>query len=142
MTTENAKKYAKIIYDIIGAAYDVRKELKSGLAEAIYEEALCIELESRGINAKEQQDLPVYYKGVQLQKHYRMDIVVMDDIVIELKAVDEIISEHRAQLFNYLRLTNKPIGLLINFGDNVEVEKYQYTHNTNEIELFNYKYQS
>ena len=88
------------------------------------------------IAVSHQVDLPVFYKEHQLDKHYRLDIVVEDDIIIELKAVDKILSEHRAQLFNYLRITKKPIGLLINFGKSVYVEKYIYDADTNDVSFF------
>ena len=119
-------EYADLIYGIVGAAHEVHNELRSGLSEAIYEEALCVELSEMGIEAAQQVELPVFYKGYQLEKHYRLDVVVENDIIIELKAVDKILSEHRAQLFNYLRITQKPIGLLLNFGKSVYVEKYIY----------------
>ena len=92
-----------------------------------------------GYEASHQVDLPVFYKGHQLEKYYRLDIVVEDDIIIELKAVDQILSEHRAQLYNYLRITKKPIGLLLNFGKSVYVEKYIYDAETNEINFFSTK---
>ena len=139
MTEEKINTYTNVIYSIIGAAYDVFKELKYGIAEAVYEEALCIELAKRGLNSQEQCDLPIYYKGILMKKKYRMDIVVENDIIIELKAVEELLPEHRAQLFNYLRLTNKPIGLLINFGKSVDTEKYQYESATNKIIVFTNK---
>lgn len=129
--------YSKIVYSIIGAAYNVHSEMKWGLAEAIYEEALCVELGERGIEAVEQQELSVYYKGILLKKRYRMDIVVENEIIVELKTTDGILPEHRAQLFNYMRLTKKTIGLLINFGKSVEVEKYRYDEDTNEIMFYN-----
>ena len=131
--------YAKIVYAIIGAAHEVHNELHYGLSEAIYEECLCMELRDLGLDAKAQVDLPVYYKGQLLEKRYRLDIVVEEDIIIELKAVEEVIAEHRAQLFNYLRITQKPIGLLINFGKSVYVEKYFYDAETNDVDFFRYK---
>lgn len=132
-------EYADIIYDIIGAAHEVHNELHYGLAEAIYEESLCWELNEMGYEANHQVDLPVFYKGHQLDKHYRLDLVVENDIIIELKAVDQILSEHRAQLFNYMRITKKPIGLLLNFGKSVYVEKYIYDADTNDISFFTTK---
>ena len=131
--------YANLVYAIIGAAHDVHKELHHGLSEAIYEECLCMELKELGLRAENQVDLPVYYKGQLLEKRYRLDIVVEEDVIIELKAVEEVISEHRAQLFNYLRIMQKPIGLLINFGKSVYVEKYCYDAETNDVTFFRYK---
>ena len=124
------------IYDIIGAAMDVHSELKSGLLEAVYAEALTIELDSRGVEYEAEVNLPIYYKGTLMKKQYRMDIVCRD-IVVELKAVDEVLPEHRLQLFNYLRLTRKPLGLLINFGESsLHFEKYQFDQDTNEITFY------
>ena len=125
--------YDKLIYDIVGAAHEVHNELHYGLSEAIYEESLCIELNEKWLEASHQIDLPVFYKDHQLEKHYRMDLLVENMVLIELKAVDTILPEHRAQLFNYLRITHMPIGLLINFGKSVYVEKYFYNESTNEI---------
>ena len=93
-------------YDIIGAAMEVHAEFKSGLLEAVYAEAMTIELENRGIEFESEVNLPIYYKGTLMQKKYRMDILCRD-VVVELKAVDDILPEHRLQLFNYLRLTKK-----------------------------------
>ena len=121
------------IYDIIGAAMDVHSELKCGLLEAVYAEAMTIELDDRGVEFESEVNLPIYYKGTLMQKQYRMDIVCRD-IVVELKATDDILPEHRMQLFNYLRLTRKPIGILINFGEeSLHFEKYYFDQDSNEI---------
>lgn len=128
--------YTQLVYDIVGAAMDVHKELHSGLLEPVYNEALCMELSKRKITFQQELDLPIYYKGEQMTKRYRMDIVC-GDIILELKAVNELLTEHRAQLFNYLRLTRKPIGLLINFGESsLHVERYFYDETTNSVKLF------
>ena len=95
---------------------NVHSELHWGLLEPVYQEALQMELESRGIKSEREKEIQVYYKGTPLEKKYKMDIVV-DDIIIELKSVTTIHPAHRAQLCNYLRLTRKPVGLLINFGE-------------------------
>ena len=124
------------IYDIIGAAMDVHSELKSGLLEAVYAEAMTMELDDRGVEYEAEVNLPIYYKGTLMKKQYRMDIVCKD-VVVELKAVDEVLPEHRLQLFNYLRLTQKPLGLLINFGESsLHFEKYQFDQDTNEITFY------
>ena len=129
------KKYKDLVYKIIGAAMEVHREMNYGLEEAVYNECLCIELDSRGIKGIPEEKLPVYYKGKLLQKYYRMDIVV-DDIVVELKSVKELIPQHRAQLFNYLRITKKPVGLLINFGrESLQGERYAFIEETNECVL-------
>ena len=124
------------IYDIIGAAMDVHSELKCGLLEAVYAEAMTIELDDRGVEFESEINLPIYYKGTLMQKQYRMDIVCRD-IVVELKATDDILPEHRMQLFNYLRLTRKPIGILINFGEeSLHFEKYYFDQDTNEVMFY------
>jgi len=139
MTAERQQQLADIVYDIIGAAMEVHREYGFGISEGVYEEALCIELEDYGYESEAQCDLPVYYKGQLLEKRFRMDIVVENDIIIELKAVDTLLAEHRAQLYNYLRLTKKPVGILLNFGRSVRAEKYIYDPETNEVTFFNVK---
>lgn len=130
-------KYKQIVYDIIGASMEVYNELNFGLVESIYQEALVKELKTQGINPEVEVDLPVFYKGQSLEKTFRADIIV-DDIIIELKAVTEIAPEHRAQLCNYLRLTKKPIGLLINFGGySLYGERWGYDKENNECYKLN-----
>lgn len=127
----------QLVYNIIGAAMEVHKELKSGLLEAVYSEALCMELAKQGIAYSSEVELPIFYKGERMQKKYRMDIVC-SDVIVELKAVEAITADHRAQLFNYLRLTQQPVGLLINFGESqLHFEKYYYDMVENEVRLFN-----
>lgn len=114
---------------------EVHNEMNWGLLEPVYNEALHLELLGRGIENEREEAIACYYKGQLLEKHYQMDIVV-DDIIVELKSVDELNSAHRAQLFNYLRLTKKPIGSLINFGqDSLQGERYAYDEATNECIL-------
>ena len=101
---------------IIGAAIEVHRELGPGLLESAYEECLCHELHLRGLRFKRQIDLPVVYKGLKLDCGYRLDIVVEEFVVIEVKSIEHILPIHRAQLLTYLRLSGKKIGLLINFN--------------------------
>ena len=131
----NPKDYKDKVYEIIGAAMEVHSVLNWGLLEAVYNEALHLELLDRGIDNEREQNLPCYYKNHLMDKRYQMDIVV-GDIIIELKSVEELTSAHRAQLFNYLRLTQKPIGLPINFGqESLQGERYAYNKLTNECIL-------
>ena len=131
----NPKDYKDKVYEIIGAAMEVHSVLNWGLLEAVYNEALHLELLDRGIDNEREQNLSCYYKNHLMEKRYQMDIVV-GDIIIELKSVEELTSAHRAQLFNYLRLTQKPIGLLINFGqESLQGERYAYDKLTNECIL-------
>lgn len=125
-------KYANKVYKIIGAAMNVHSELGYGLLEPVYQETLHLELLDRGIANVREQEIEIYYKKHLLEKKYRMDIVV-DDIIVELKSVNKLISAHRAQLCNYLRLTRKPLGLLINFGEKSLIgERWAYDKTTNE----------
>ena len=101
---------------IIGAAIEVHKQLGPGLLESTYEECLCHELHLRGIQFQRQLDLPVIYKGLKLNCGYRIDLLVDDTVVVELKALEQILPVHEAQLLTYLRLTQKSVGLLINFN--------------------------
>ena len=131
----NPNEYKDVVYKIIGAAMEVHSELGWGLQEPIYNEALYLELLDRGISVEREKSLPCFYKHHQLEKHYQMDIVV-GDIIVELKSVNEVVTAHRAQLFNYLRLTKKPIGLLINFGQpSLKGERYAFFEDTNECVL-------
>ena len=100
---------------IIGAAIEVHKELGPGLLESAYEECLCLELRDRGLTFERQLSLPVQYKAHTINCAYRIDILVQNTIVVELKAVDRIEPIHKAQLLTYLKLSKKKLGLLINF---------------------------
>jgi GxxExxY protein len=103
---------------IIGAAIEVHKELGGpGLLEDIYEEALCLELADRGLQVQRQVPVPVMYKGRRLKKPLVLDVLVMDKVIVEVKAVEAIIPVFKAQLLTYLRLADKKLGLLINFGE-------------------------
>ena len=101
---------------IIGAAIEVHRELGPGLLESAYEECLCQELHLRSLGFRRQVDLPVAYKGLNLDCGYRLDILVEESVVIEVKSLEHILPVHQAQLLTYLRLSQKKIGLLINFN--------------------------
>jgi len=131
----NPKDYKNQVFQIIGAAMAVHRNLGGGLLEPIYNEALVMELDDRGYKGDPEMYLPCYYKKRLMKKSYRMDIVV-GDIILELKSVQKIIPAHRAQLFNYLRLTRKPIGLLINFGgESLQGERYAFDEESNSCYL-------
>ena len=101
---------------IIGAAIEVHRLLGPGLLESAYEECLCHELHLRGLSFERQVELPVAYKGLQLDCGYKMDLIVENEVVLELKAVEKILPVHEAQLLTYLKLSGKHVGLLINFN--------------------------
>jgi len=101
---------------IIGAAIEVHRALGPGLLESAYEDCLCHELNLRGLAFQRQVPLPVEYKGVKLDCGYRLDLVVQEAVVLELKCVDHILPVHEAQLLTYLKLTGEHVGIIINFN--------------------------
>jgi GxxExxY protein len=103
-------------YDFMAAAFEVYNELGSGFLEDPYQEALELELTDRGIPFIAKPKLPIFYKGRQLRKNYEADLIVIDGIIVELKAAHQLAPEHEAQLINYLRATRKRVGYLLNFG--------------------------
>src|SRR6266851_7742686 len=106
----------ELTHEIIGAAIEVHKNLGPGLLESTYEECLCHELSQRGIPFERQRPVPVVYKGVKLDCGYRLDVVVEEKLVLELKAVDHLLPVHEAQVLTYLKLTVLDVGLLVNFN--------------------------
>ena len=109
-----------ITYEIRGAIYDVYKELGPGLLESVYEEALCFELEQKGLKVERQVHVPIEYKGTQLNTELRLDILVEGQVIVELKSVEEMKKVFGKQLLTYLRLMDKRVGLLVNFNtDNI-----------------------
>lgn len=109
-------KHETLTASIIGAAIEVHRELGPGLMESAYEECLCHELCLRRLSFQRQVPLPVHYKKVNLDCGYRMDLVVENTVIVELKAVETLQPVHEAQLITYLKLSTKPVGLLINFN--------------------------
>jgi len=109
-------------YKLMGAAFDVYNELGYGMAEEIYQQSLEIELGLRQIPFLTKHDLTVFYKDRQLETRYKPDLFVFGGIVVELKAVAELDSDHEAQLFNYMRIARQPVGYLINFGHKGELQ--------------------
>lgn len=101
---------------IIGAAIEVHKELGPGLLESTYEAFLVFELVQRGMKVEKQKELPVKYKGVEIECGYRLDVVVEDLVILELKSVEKLERIHEAQVMSYLKLSGKHVGLLINFN--------------------------
>ncbi len=115
--------YEKESYDIIGACIEVYKELVSGFLEAVYQECLEHEFNSRNIPYKSQPQLEMTYKGIILSKSYQPDFICYDKIIVELKAVSLLLDEHKSQVLNYLKATKLKLGLLINFGHYPLIEK-------------------
>jgi GxxExxY protein len=113
---ENGLDRDDLTYEIIGAAMEVHRELGPGLLESAYDTCLAHELSQRRIPFRRQVDLPITYKNVSLDCGYRLDLVVDDRVIVELKAVDRVEHIHRAQLLSYLRSFETNLGLLINFN--------------------------
>ena len=110
----------EISYQIRGAIYDVYKELGPGLLESVYEEALVFELKDRGLDVERQVMVPIIYKGEVLATELRLDIIVENTVIIELKSVSELMPVHFKQTRTYLRLMKKHLGILVNFNtDNI-----------------------
>jgi GxxExxY protein len=103
-------------YDLMAAAFEVHNVLGYGMAEEIYQQSLEIELRLRRIPFQTKAELAVAYKDQLLSTVYKPDLVVFDSIIVELKAISVLAPEHEAQLFNYLRISRKRVGYLINFG--------------------------
>lgn len=106
----------KLTREIIGAAIEVHRELGPGLLESSYEVCLSRELELRGISFEFEKPLPLEYKGVRLDCGYRLDLLVADVVIVEVKSVEALAPIHEAQLLTYLKLTGVKVGLLINFN--------------------------
>jgi GxxExxY protein len=110
------KKLNDISYKIIGCAYTVHSELGPGLLESTYETCLEYELLEKGLKVERQKPLPVIYKDIKLNAGYRIDLLIEDKIIIEIKSCEAIAPIHEAQLLTYLKLADKKLGLLINFN--------------------------
>ena len=110
----------QISSQIIKAAIAVHKELGPGLLESIYHTCMLIELKAMGINVQAEVPLPIFYREQKISEHgFRLDLLVEDTIIVELKSVESVQPVHKKQLLTYLRLANKPLGLLINFNESL-----------------------
>ena len=106
----------KLTGEVIGSAIEVHKTLGPGLLESIYEECLCIEFDRKNISYERQKEIPIEYRGVKLDCGYRIDIIVENRLIVELKACETLLPIHEAQILTYLKLTGMTLGLLINFN--------------------------
>lgn len=110
----------KISYNIRGAIFEVHKELGCGLLESVYRDAMIVELKNRGLNVEKEVPIKVVYKGVELPSSFRMDLLVEEKVIVELKSVENLTEVHYKQLLNYIKLSNKKLGILVNFNtDNI-----------------------
>jgi len=102
---------------IVDAAYHVHRSLGPGLLESVYETVLAYELEARGLKVERQVPVPILYQGISFNEGFRADLIVEDKVIAELKSVEKEVPVHKKQLLTYLRLADKRLGLLINFGE-------------------------
>lgn len=109
----------EITGEIVDAAYQIHTRLGAGLLESVYEAVMAYELKKRGLGFERQKPIPVVYDSVRLKEGFRADFIVENLVIIELKSVETIAPVHKKQLLTYLRLTNKHVGLLINFNTNL-----------------------
>lgn len=107
----------KISEDIIESAIKVHKTLGPGLLESVYQNCLAYELDKKSIDVKKEVVLPIQYESLDFESGFRADLIVNDNIIVEIKSVEHIQPVHKAQTLTYLKLTNYPLGLLINFGE-------------------------
>jgi GxxExxY protein len=111
-----ARSLDELTDKVNGACIEIHRHLGPGLLESAYDECLCFELARAGIKFERQKPLPVFYKNVKLDCDYRLDLVIDGKLTVELKAVDELLPIHEAQLLTYLKLSGSPCGLLVNFN--------------------------
>jgi len=123
---ESKLLYADEVYAIQGAIFEVYKEMGNGWPEEVYQQCLECEMKARDIPFAAKKELPIFYKGKKIQKTYIPDVWCYGKIIVELKAVSTLATEHRAQLLNYLRITKCRLGLLVNFGSYPKVEIQRY----------------
>ena len=116
-------KYANLVEEIVKAAKEVHSTLGDGFLEQVYEEALYHELTMRGITSERQYNIDVFYKGIILEKKYIPDLFVEETVLVEIKSIKDLAIIDESQLLNYLKVANLPIGLLINFGKTLAVQK-------------------
>jgi GxxExxY protein len=112
----NRQRYEAIAKEVVDACIQVHRALGPGLLESTYQKCLLYELSSRGLKVTSEVSIPVVYKGVELDCGYRIDILVEDVIVLELKSVEKLLPVHSAQIITYLKLANKRLGFLLNFN--------------------------
>ncbi|MBP5345589.1 MAG: GxxExxY protein [Bacteroidales bacterium] len=121
------------IYLVVGASFQVLNELRNGLLEPIYQEALKIEFDRWKIPNEREVNLPIFYRGIELSKSYRVDFLCFNDVIVELKSTETLLPEHRLQLFNYMRITRIKHGILLNFGTkHLQSEYYELDEESNE----------
>lgn len=113
------KEYNRISEQVIGCCIAVHKELGPGLLESVYEECLAVELSNKGLIFDRQVHLPVIYKGERTNQNFRLDFLIEDEIILELKAIETVLPIHEVILVTYLKIADKKLGLLVNFHEEI-----------------------
>lgn len=127
-------KYKELMYDVVGAIHEVHKELGAGLNEFCYQEGLAMQLTEDNIPFERELSFHPTYHGKLMNAEYRLDFLCKGDIVVECKAVIELVTNHRAQLFNYMRLLKKTCGILVNFSPKfATIERYLFDKENQNI---------
>ena len=139
MTAKEHNEFYRFFHEITGEAMLVHSEYHEGLLESAYEAALTYLLRQKGYTVEKQVYLPMFWKDIKLEQHYCMDLVVNKDIIIELKAIKNIAKPHRQQLFNYMHLTHKPFGIIMNFGAESFYSEWYHRHEDGSIEKINWR---
>jgi GxxExxY protein len=118
--------YEKETYSILGACFEVYKQMGCGFLEDVYQECLSYELADRNIPFREQEQLILTYKARQLKKRFVPDFICFESVILEIKAVQTIVDQHKTQVLNYLHATKNPVGLLVNFGHYPQVQHVRF----------------
>ena len=130
--TETHKDLDLLSYKIIGLAIEVHRQLGPGLLVSAYQECLFYEIKKAGLKVEKEKALPIVYKEIEINQGYRIDLLIEDKLVIELKTVDNYTSVHFAQILTYLKLGNYPLGLLINYNSKILKNNIKRFINTSE----------
>lgn len=134
----NIELFKDIMYHVVGIIYDVRNELGPGLNESVYQEGLEMEFKLQHIPYEREKVFHPMYRGVEMETTFRLDFTCLNNVIIECKAVSKLCNDHRSQLFNYMRLTNMKMGILVNFASSfIELERYFYDPEQDEILTYN-----
>lgn len=130
----NIERLKENSYDVVGALLTVKSELGPGLNEKIYQEGLALELAEQGIEFEREKIIHPTYRGKTMESTFYLDFYCKKSIIVELKSVNQLTKEHRAQLFNYMRIVEPTVGILVNFAPSFsEIERYYFDQNTLEI---------
>ena len=131
---EHRYKYSELTEEVIGTFYEVYNELGQGFLEKVYEEAMAIALNAKGLDVEQQVAVPVWFRGAKIGS-YEADIIVDGVVLLELKACKALDSSHESQLLNYLRSTEIEIGLLLNFGPRPQVRRFVFQNERKKISV-------